>query len=352
MDTIDRLIMQGITAGVFPGAVVLVMRAGAVRKRAAYGHSLLYRTLQDRVDAPIPMTTETIFDLASVTKVVATTTAMLQLVDRGAVALDEPACAYLEEFRRKDKATITVRHLMTHTSGLPPGGPLYQRYHDAASIVAAVGRVRMASQPSEHVRYSDLGFIALGAIIARVCGQPLDQYVRAHILTPLGMHDAGYVPAPSLRPRIAPTEYQRGRDLVWGRVHDENADAMGGVAGHAGLFATVDDLAAFTRVVLDEGRYGTGCLLQPETARQMVSVQTGTLAPARGLGWLCNDPSFMGGLASRRTVGHTGFTGTSIVLDLDQHLSVILLTNRVHPSRNGPSLAAVRAGVASAAASL
>lgn len=352
MDTIDRVLTDGIEAGIFPGAVVLVMRDGEVRKRASYGHSALYRDLHARCDAPITMTTRTIFDLASLTKVIATTASVLQLVDAGKLALDEPVGTYLEEFRRKDKAAVTLRHLLTHTSGLPADRPFYRRYHDAASIVAAAGRVRMAGRPRELVLYSDLGFIALGAVVARVSGLPLDLYVAAHILEPLGMRDAGYLPAPSLRSRIAPTEYQSWRGLVWGRVHDEKADAMGGVAGHAGLFATADDLAAYTRVLLDGGRHDAGCLMRPETLRQMFSVQTGTLTPSRGLGWLCNDPSFMGALASPRTFGHTGFTGTSIVLDLEQRLSVILLTNRVHPTRNGPNLAPVRAAVASAAASV
>jgi len=349
---IDRTITEAITAGVFPGAVVLVTREGAVCKRTAYGHSLLYHDLCRRQEQPIPMTPETIFDLASLTKVVVTTTAVLQLAERGRIALDAPVCTYLDGFARPDKRAITVRQLLTHTSGLPADRPSYRRFHGAEAIVAAVGRARLAGAPGARVIYSDLGFIALGAIGAIVARVSLDRYAATHIFAPLGLRHTGYLPPPAAHARIAPTEYRRGRALVWGGVHDEKAAAMGGVSGHAGLFGTADDLAVFTTMLLNEGRHGSRQIVRPETVRAMFTAQTGALSPSRGLGWLRDDPSFMGTLASEHTTGHTGFTGTSIVLDLARRLSVILLTNRVHPSRNGPAIGPTRAAVAGAAATL
>ncbi len=353
-DAIDTIIDDAIEAGVFPGAVVLVTRDGVVRKRAAYGHSLLYARPGQRHPDPIAMTEDTMFDLASLTKVVATTTAILQLVEAGTVALDAPASSYLDGFARADKRAITVRHLLTHTAGLPANRPFYRRFHDAASIVAAVGRVRMAGQPGAQVLYSDLGFMALGAIVERTSGIPLDRYVARRIAAPLGLRHTRYLPPPEWRPCIAPTECRTGREPIWGTVHDEKAAAMGGVAGHAGLFGDADDLATFTAALLDDGRCASARVLRSETVREVFSPQTGALEPARGLGWLRDDPSFMGALAKpgAGVVGHTGFTGTSIVLDPERRLSVILLTNRVHPGRNGPALGATRSAVAEAAASL
>ena len=352
VDAIDRVIEDAIRAQVFPGAVVLVTREGIVRKQAAYGYAVLYRTSKERRPDPIPTTTTTIFDLASLTKVVATTTAILQLVEAGRVDLDAPAWTYLPGFGRVGKRAITVRHLLTHTSGLPAIRHFYKRLQGQSEIVDAVERTRPVGRPGAQVVYSDLGFIALGALVAAVTGEALDAYTNTHIVRPLDMHDTLYRPPPSLRPRIAATEDQPLRGLVWGEVHDENAQAMGGVSGHAGLFGTAPDLGVFCSMLLDGGSHGAVRIVQPATLQEMFTVQTGLLTPSHGLGWRCNEPSFMGTLASPRTFGHTGFTGTSIVLDLERRLSVILLTNRVHPTRHGPDLAPVRAAVANAATAL
>lgn len=350
VDDIDAIIGDAINRGVFPGAVVLVARDGTVRKRAAYGYSVLYDRSGRRCPDPIATTADTIFDLASLTKVVATTTAVLQLVEAGALALDAPASTYLDEFARADKRAITVRHLLTHTAGLPADRPFHKRFRDPTAIVAAAGRVRMAGAPGVRVLYSDVGFIALGAIVERVSGLTLDRYVARRIAAPLGLRHTRYRPPPAWRPRVAATECQAGRGVVWGVVHDDKAAAMGGIAGHAGLFSDAADLATFTTALLDAERGVSSPLLRPGTVREMFDAHTGALSPPRGLGWLCDDPSFMGALASPRTVGHTGFTCTSIVLDLERRLSVILLTNRVHPSREGPALGPVRSAVAEAAA--
>jgi serine-type D-Ala-D-Ala carboxypeptidase len=352
VDAIDRVIEDAIRAQVFPGAVVLITRERIVRKQAAYGYAVRYRTFKEQRPDPIPTTTTTIFDLASLTKVVATTTAILQLVEAGRVDLDAPAWTYLPGFGRVGKRAITVRHLLTHTSGLPAIRHFYKRLLGQMEIVDAVERTRPVGRPGAQVVYSDLGFIALGALVVAVTREALNDYTNTHILRPLGMRDTLYRPPPSLRPRIAATEEQPLRGLVWGEVHDENAQAMDGVSGHAGLFGTAADLEVFCTMLLDGGSRGAVRTLQPTTLQEMFTVQTGPLTPSHGLGWRCNEPSFMGTLASPRTFGHTGFTGTSIVLGLERRLSVILLTNRVHPTRHGPDLAPVRAAVADAAASL
>lgn len=347
---IDNALHAGLEQGVFTGAVVHIARGGIVLKHASYGHSLFYRDRSTRVSAPIATTTATIFDLASLTKVVTTTTAVMQLVEAGYVALGAPICRYLPGFERAGKGGVTVAHVLTHTSGLPAGRLFYKRLEGHDTIVEAIKRVRLVSAPGAQVIYSDLGFITLGALVAQVAGAPLNVYAATHIFQPLGMGDTGYQPAEALRRRIAATEYQPGRGMVWGTVHDENAAAMGGVSGHAGLFASAADLAAFTAMLLGESNSSSTLVLKPETVRHMFALQTGGLVARRGYGWEGGQLSYMGRLAAGNAVGHTGFTGTSIVLDPERRLSVILLTNRVHPMRTGPDLSPIRAAVSDAAA--
>jgi len=352
VDVIDHVVTAGIEKGVFPGAVVLIVHDGSVLKRAAYGHSLLYHDCQTRQEAPRLMAVDTAFDLASLTKVVVTTTAVMQLIEQGVVSLHAPVATYLPGFARCGKRMVTVRQLLSHTGGLPAGRPFYQRLRGADAIVDAVERTRLAATPGAQVIYSDLGFIALGALVARVTGMPLDHYAEASIFQPLGMRSTGYRPDPTLRVTTSATEYQKGRGLVWGSVHDENAAAMGGVSGHAGLFSTIGDLEIFVTTLLREGAHGPTRMLKPETVDAMFTLQTGALRPGRALGWQYRDPTYMGACISPHTVGHTGFTGTSIVLDLARHLGVVLLTNRVHPSRLGPVIAPTRNAVADAAVAL
>ena len=227
---IAQLVESAIGRHELPGAVVLVGRGDTIVYHRAFGQRAV-------APSPEPMTEDTIFDLASLTKVVATTTAILQLVEAGRVDLDAPAWTYLPGFGRVGKRAITVRHLLTHTSGLPAIRDFYKRLLGPSEIVDAVERTRPVGRPSAQVVYSDLGFIALGALVVAVTREALDDYTNTHILRPLGMQDTLYRPPPSLRPRIAATEDQPLRGLVWGEVHDENAQAMGGVSGHAGLFA-------------------------------------------------------------------------------------------------------------------
>jgi CubicO group peptidase (beta-lactamase class C family) len=263
------------------------------------------------------MTADTIFYLASLTKVVVTTTSVMQLVEEGKVRLNDRVSAFIPGFERHDKANLTIRHLMTHTSGLRPDLDLADDWsgYDTA-IQLAIDEVP-TSPPGERFVYSDINYVLLGEVVRRVSGKPLDEYAAAHIFAPLGMKDTGFKPAAALLPRIAPTEKVDDR-MLRGVVHDPTARRMGGVAGHAGLFSTAADLAIFCRMLLDGGRYNGVRILAPLTVAKMTSPATGSADPnVRGLGWDI-DSSYSqnrGELLPVGSYGHTGFTGTSIWID-------------------------------------
>jgi CubicO group peptidase (beta-lactamase class C family) len=347
---IDGLVQAGIRKRAFPGAVVLVMHNGVIAKESAYGYAVLYRDDHfQHLAQPLPMRADTLFDLASLSKLF-TTTAALQLYDEGKLKLDAPVARYLPAFAQNGKQGVTVRMLLTHTSGLPPGIPLWRQHGSVSARLSSLYRVKPQFRPGTRYVYSDLNLILLGEIVERVSGQSLDRYIAAHITGPLGMRNTLYNPSAQLRPRVAAGEYQpwTGRGLLWGQVDDQNAWALGGVAGHAGVFSTAHDLAVFAQMILNGGRYGVVQILKPGTVRLMVSNQGLADAP-HGLGWELEQPWYMGSMASPATIGHTGFTGTSIVINLKQRLVCILLTNRVHPTRNGPSINSYRQEVADAA---
>jgi CubicO group peptidase (beta-lactamase class C family) len=338
----------------YPGAVALAAKDGVIVLREAVGQAVRYATpTAERPPAQqIPATTGTIYDLASMSKLF-TTVSLMRQVERRLVDLDTPVATYLPEFAAGGKASITVRHLLTHTSGLPAFRPLYSEFPTPETRLAAAlaTPVTAGTTPGEQYVYSDLGLIALGRLVERTTGLTLDAAVHAAVTGPLSMKDTGYRPDPALRPRIAATEYQDyvGRGMVWGEVHDENAWSLGGVAGHAGLFSTVDDLAVFAQMLLGGGQYGGRRILRASTIRQMLVNYNAHLEDRfpdsdRGLGFELNKHTYMGGLASPVTFGHTGFTGTSIVIDPLAHTFLILLTNRVHPSRDwGTNTASRRA---------
>ncbi|WP_326597678.1 serine hydrolase domain-containing protein [Streptomyces sp. NBC_01803] len=302
----------------YPGFVLLAARHGVVVARAARGWAVCHGGGE-----PVPMAPDTVFDIASLSKLF-TATAAVCLAERGALGLDAPLWR-----------GVTARALLTHTSGLPAEidlGP----YPDNAARLAAI-----AAQPLTPGRrvYSDLGFIVLGDALERVAGQPLDELVAELITGPLGMADTGYRPDPAARHRIAATEDQpwTGRGMVRGTVHDENAHHLGGVAGHAGLFSTARDLAVLTQTMLDGGRYGPVRVLAETWTRTMLG---------EGLGWQLDQPGWMGELASPTAFGHTGFTGTSLVADPATGALLVLLTNRVHPTRARGTDSAYRRAVA------
>lgn len=310
----------------------------------------------------VPMQIDTVFDLASLTKPVATTTAILQLWEQGRIDLDAPLAHYLPDFAQEGKATATIRHLLAHTSGLPAWAMLYlpgparggsTPAPACRSISHAVVRIcatPAAAPPGARIEYSDLGFILLGDLVERLSA-PLDTHARMHIFEPLGIKHTRFVPPQSWRARCAATEignaYERGKaaeqglglrfrwrtNLLRGEVHDGNAWHLGhGVAGHAGLFGTAADLTRFARAMLAGGLLDGARMLRRDTVAEATKSQTpGLAAPPRGLGWALHGWPFLGTRASAAAFGHTGFTGTSLLLDPQRDLAIVLLTNRVHP---------------------
>ncbi|GIF15794.1 serine hydrolase domain-containing protein [Actinoplanes teichomyceticus] len=328
----------------YAGATVLAAHHGIVVARFAVGDAVRYTARPGGIaELPprrrIPARADTLWDLASVSKLF-TTIVVLQQAEAGRVSLDAPVAAYVPEFAAGGKAGVTLRHLLTHTSGLPAYRPLHRCCRTPARRLAAALATPVGARPGDRYVYSDIGLIALGALIERVTGGPLADAVRAGITGPLRMHDTGYRPDPARRDRIAATEYQpaAGRGLVWGEVHDENAWALGGAAGHAGVFSTADDLAVLCQALLDGGTYRGRRILSEPMVRQALTDHHAGLLPrgpgsARGLGFELANHAYMDAMASPVTFGHTGFTGTSIVIDpLDQSF-LIVLGNRVHPDR-------------------
>ena len=353
LDAIDGAIEKGMAEKTLPGAVVLVAKNGHIVKNDAYGYSALYTDDKfTKMEDPVAMTEETIFDLASISKIF-TTTAAMKLYERGAFNLDDPVARYLPEFADNGKEAVTIRQLMTHTSGFTAWVPLHSQGKTREDRIDIALRYPLANPPGTTYTYSDLNMITLGTIVERLSGKRLDQFIKDEITGPLGMKDTMYTPPASLKHRIAATEYQPeiGRGLVWGSVHDENAWSLDGVAGHAGVFSTATDLAKFAHMFLNDGRYGGKRILKPETVRLLEENQIPDFpGNDHGLGWELNQGWYMDALADDNTAGHTGYTGTSIVVSKKNQTIAILLTNRVHPSRNTISLNAIRRAVAQSVA--
>jgi len=330
---IESAVQEAIQKGECPGAVVLVGHQGKVVYRRAFGNRSL-------VPEKLPMTEDTIFDIASLTKVMATTPAVMQLVEQGKIRLQDPASKYWPEFEGNGKGEISVRELLTHYSGLRPDldlKPDWSGYDTAMRMIVAETPV---DPPGTRFVYSDINFESLGEIVRRVSGQPLDVYCAEHIFKPLGMKDTGFNPPAALRDRIAPTQYQHGTTgkMLWGEVHDPTAYNMGGVAGHAGVFSTADDLAIFAQMLLDGGNFQGVQILSPVAIEKMTSPQNPWNQLAlRGLGWDIDSPfsSSRGELFPIGSYGHTGFTGTSVWIDPVSKTYVIFLSNRVHPDGKG-----------------
>ncbi|BCJ36949.1 esterase [Actinocatenispora thailandica] len=291
-----------------------------------------------------PVRPDTLWDWASVTKPVVALAAMW-LVERGALGLAETIAEWLPGYADGELAPVTVEQLLTHTSGLPGRQPLYRRHPDRASLLAALPALPLRSAPGTAVEYSSAGFMVLGLIAEAASGWPLDRLVATAVTGPVGMPDTGFRPATSDRDRCAATEDCPWRgEVVQGSVHDENAAVLGGVAGHAGLFGTLDDLAKLALAVLSGGTTVPGDWLSAPTLALMGRGHTDRLDLRRGLGWQGRDPhaSPFGDLGSPESYGHTGFTGTSVWLDPTLGRYAVLLTNRVHPSRATPGMDTVR----------
>ena len=339
---LDHVLDSAVAEKAFPGGVAAVGKDGALVYLRAVGK------LSYDADAA-PVATDTLYDLASLTKVVVTTTMAMMLVDEGLLDLDKPVRAFLPRFRGGAKDTVTVRQLLTHSSGIDWWAPLYKELTSRAAYVERIEAMDLAYEPGTKSLYSDLGLLLLGEILERVAGEPIDSFARRRILGPLGMKDTQYKPPASLLARIAPTENDpwRGR-VVRGEVHDENAFAMGGIAPHAGLFGTAPELARFAQMLVNGGVYDNKRLVSRETL-EMFTRPAGVPGSSRALGWDTPDgANSAGSLLSAHAFGHTGFTGTSIWVDPDRKLFVILLTNRVHPTRENNAIRAVRRSVADA----
>jgi uncharacterized protein YbbC (DUF1343 family)/CubicO group peptidase (beta-lactamase class C family) len=324
LDRIAGIVHDEIAAGHLPGAVVLIGGADGIYYRRAFGE-------REVKPERLPMTVDTLFDLASLTKVVATTTAVMQLSEQGRLDIDVAAAHYWPAFGENGKASITVRELLTHYSGLPADLDLRQKWSGHAAALDRIISVRPVDPPGSGYRYSDINFEVLGVLVERVSGEPLDTYCQRHIFAPLGMHDTGFEPIPSAQ--IAPTV--SGRQ---GIVHDPTAWRMGGVAGHAGLFSTADDLSRFARMLLGDGALDGVRVLTPGSVEAMTVPQSPAgQARLRGLGWDIGAPfaNDRDTLLPVGAYGHTGYTGTSLWIDPVSKLYVILLSNRVHPNGGG-----------------
>lgn len=320
----------------YSGAVGLMGHDRRLVAREVAGHALRWQDPETELPRErwVPMREDTIFDLASVSKVF-TSIAVVQLVEEGRVDPAAPVADYLPEFAAGGKEEVTVEQLLTHTSGLVAWLPLWSRYDTEAARVDAVLAQPLDDPPGSVYRYSDLNLITLGVLVERLRGQGLDEVVAERITEPLGMDDTGY--NPTERTRTAATEYQASpeRGVVWGQVHDENAWSLGGVAGHAGVFSTADDLAVLAQTLIDGGSYDGRRILSRASVDLLVTDRNAAFpGDGHGLGLEIDQRWYMGALSGPRTIGHTGYTGTSFIVDLDSRSFAVLLTNRVHPSRS------------------
>lgn len=336
---IDNFMDQAVNEGIFPGAVLGIVNQNEVIYQNAFG----YRQIEPEKKE---MNLQTIFDLASLTKVVAATTAVMQLIEKGKINLWDYLGYYYPELP-DDKQEITIYHLLTHSSGFQAIVRLWEQEWSYEEKIQYILKLDLENKIGSKVVYSDPNFILLGDIIKRVTGDKLDVYAKEHIFEPLGMKTATFNPLKNLseNDNLAATEFctWRGRMLV-GEVHDENTAEFAGISGHAGMFSTLNDLCIFLNMLLSEGIYKGIRILSSRAVKVMRTDWTPNLDGHRGLGWdLINNRRSSGGvLLSPETFGHTGFTGTSLWIDPVFKLGVILLTNRVHPTRQNQKIIAFR----------
>lgn len=322
---IDRVVGRGIRAGGFPGASVIIGRRGAAVFSKGYGR-LGWTKDASRVDPDA-----TIYDLASLTKVIGTTTALMILYDEGRVSLDARVVDYLPAFTGGWKDSITIRQLLTHRSGLPASRDLWKLATNPQEARLGVVDAMLQCRPGVCFEYSDLGMVLLGMVVENVSGVGLDRFVHERVFEPLGMTSTFFRPADSLRTRIAPTDVNPPRGYpLRGQVADENAYALGGIAGHAGLFSTASDISVFAQMMLNGGEYNGVRIVADST----IALFTRRTAGTRALGWDTADgDGGSGSYLSGNSYGHTGYTGTSLWIDPDREMFVVLLTNRVHAAR-------------------
>jgi len=332
-----------VDSGAFPSAVIAVGRHGRLALLAPVGHY--------GVDDPRPVEAGTLYDLASLTKVVGLTTACMLLADAGKLDLDAAVARYVPEFRGPMKERVTVRHLLTHSAGLVADLPLYDSTATRAAALAAVDTTTLVAPPGTSYRYSDLSAIVLMQAVERVSGEPFDRFLSERVFRPLGMPATRFLPPASWRDRIAPTEHDTVFRHRWlrGEVHDESAARLGGVSGNAGLFSNALDLSRIAAMLLNGGAWDTLQLICAETVVEFTKRQGLPPGSTRALGWdtpADSGYSSAGAKLSRRSFGHTGFTGTSMWMDPERDFFIVLLTNRVHPTRANTIILRVRSRVA------
>jgi uncharacterized protein YbbC (DUF1343 family)/CubicO group peptidase (beta-lactamase class C family) len=340
LGVLDGIVQEAIRDEQIPGAVVLVGHDGRVIYRKAFGE----RALEPRRE---PMTVDTIFDVASLTKVVATTIAVMQLAQKGQIRINDPVAKYIPEFGENDKEEITVRELLTHYSGLPKDLDLSQPWEGRETALRMAYAEKPIYAPGSRFLYSDVNFIVLGAVVEHVSGMPLNEYCQKNIFVPLKMTNTRFLPPAPWLPKIAPTQYDEHDRMLRGVVHDPTARRMGGVAGHAGLFSTADDLAKFAEALLSGSTILSPLMIEKMTTPQ----QPPTSQALRGFGWDIDSPlsSNRGDLLPVGSFGHTGFTGTSLWIDPTTQTYIIVLANAVHPRGKG-SAVALRSKIATAVA--
>jgi CubicO group peptidase (beta-lactamase class C family) len=343
--TLDSIMAVALKEHAAPGASLAIGRYGRIVHMKGYGKL-------DTAQASPEVDENSIYDMASLTKVIATTTASMILEEQGLLDLDRTVASYLPEFNAPDKAMITMRQVVTHRGGLEAFAALYKNFKGREQYLEQINTRPLKSAPGTATVYSDWDMILSQLVIERITGQTLDRFVAEKIFMPLGMTSTMYNPdSTTFFNRIAPTEIDSARGgLVRGKVHDENAFAMGGVSGHAGLFSSARDLTIFCQMLLNGGEYNGVRIVKPETIARWTAPQSRT--SSRALGWdTPSKNSSSGSYFSPRSFGHTGFTGTSIWIDPERGLFVILLTNRVNPNRDNQRHVPLRRAVADAAQS-
>lgn len=347
-DELDRVVRQGIRQGIYPAAVVVIGRRDSIVYARGYGHFTW------KSSSPVPTPDSTVWDIASITKVVGTASAAMRLVDSGRLSLDAPVGRYLPRFSGGAKDRVTVRMLLDHTSGLRSYAPLFKQARTREGAINVLYTEPVVRAPGESPVYSDLNAIVLGLVIESASGMPLEQFVAREVFTPLEMEQTTYRPSPTLTRRTVPTALWRGHPIQ-GRVNDPNADVLGGAAGHAGIFSTGMDLARFAQAWLRNGVGPKGEWVKPATMRAFL--QRGANSGPRLLGWDTaehggKEPSVFGNLISDAGYGHTGFTGTEIWIDPARDLFLVFLTNRTfdpRPRDSQHALRRVRASLSDAA---
>ena len=329
LQAIDRIVQEGLDRKRMPGAVVLIARSGRIVFHKSYGSRQLLPQAE-------PMQLDTVFDMASITKPVATAMCIMKLTEQNKIAITDPVARHIPEFAAQAKDAITIEQLLTHTSGLIPDNHIRDYEDGPETAMQRVMALKLWAETGEKFAYSDVGFIVLAEIVRRVSGKNVHEFSQQHIFRPLGMHETGFLPSASLRARCAVTE-KRGDQWMEGEVHDPRAFRLGGIAGHAGLFSTALDLARFGQMLNKGGELNGVRILKASTVQQMTQARQVPGDMLRGLGWdkRSSYSSNRGDLLSASAFGHGGFTGTVLWIDPQLDLVFVFLSNRVHPDGKG-----------------